>query len=873
MSESDRLTELSSEDVKRLQIRLQQLGLYIDPTEIERGYLGPATRQSVMQFQSRNGLPQSGILDEQTATLLQVGNAVQTSCQGSRPRRIGIVLSGWAPAMTLMSGVMLGFMAKGVKFDVISTSGAGALIGLLCLAPKGRTAQQALQQLPNLFVSDMFYSFLPINTNVFFKYGPFSKGMYDLREKFKLAVDPADPSPFKRLFNDWVNLKFSLWTPTTFELKTKGMMSHSPQIDEFVDFRKLRDSACRFYVNAFNLNTRDLCIFDNKNTDTAVYHASEALPVLFEPQRVGGGDLFTTGATHDPTGLQAIWLKEKQNLDMILALDPMSAAIWRAPLNIHDAFQLMLMNPILALETLLFSLYARIDHLRENADPATKLPALYRIPFSIDKTYYPEMLKWTYSNAITLQKIGYDAATAFTDAWRADDIQKYRFYNYVEAPGRMSACLRPFPALRVREEVRDQRINEAVAEQRQRAQEMRERPAAARNGEEAEWWSRPSRLGVLASGGAPNVHLVAGALCAFYEKQISFDVIGASGAGAFAGLLYAVPAKEGDQVAALQETVNINVYDTIYDLLPMNYKVFFKRGPFARAFWQLGQSLHRPLKADERYGDTLTRMYNDTVDFVMSALTPTTLNYFSKGICTRVGALDDKIGWDRLKTYPKEFYLNAFDLETQQLEVFDKTSLNPTTFWSALAMPWLYEPASANGKTYTEGASHDPVGLEALIECNTLGPDKLDKLIVVDSVGPDLWTDPENIYDALQTTIIDPIVSLGEYVLAAYGILEYFTNASSDYSRRLPKLYRVPFQTPDWETPHILEWSYSNALTLWHAGHQAADNFADTLLAEVRDPAALERYRYYPSVKDAPRIRNFLALFDGIEGALPVFTY
>jgi NTE family protein len=295
--------------------------------------------------------------------------------------------------------------------------------------------------------------------------------------------------------------------------------------------------------------------------------------------------------------------------------------------------------------------------------------------------------------------------------------------------------------------------------------------------------------------------------------------------------------------------------------------VFFKCGPFSRLFWQLGRSFHRPLKPEKQYADTLTRLYNDTVDLVMSALTPTTLNYFSKGICTRVGALDDQVAWDRLKTYPKEFYLNAFDLETQQLEVFDKTSLNPTTFWAALAMPWLFEPASANGKTYTEGASHDPAGLEAL---NAIGFGKLDKIIALDSVGPELWTDPENIYDALQTTIIDPIVSLGECVLAAYGMLEYFINESSGQSSRFPKLYRVPFQTPDWETPHILEWSYSNALTLWHAGHQAADNFADTLLAEARDPVALERYRYYPSMKnDKPRIQNFLTLFDGIEGALP----
>jgi predicted acylesterase/phospholipase RssA len=56
--------------------------------------------------------------------------------------------------MTLMSGVMLGFLKEGIPIDVVSTSGIGGLIGLLYLAPKGKTPTEALQELPNLFVSD-----------------------------------------------------------------------------------------------------------------------------------------------------------------------------------------------------------------------------------------------------------------------------------------------------------------------------------------------------------------------------------------------------------------------------------------------------------------------------------------------------------------------------------------------------------------------------------------------------------------------------------------------------------------------------------------------------------------------------------------------
>ncbi|HEV2100712.1 MAG TPA: hypothetical protein VGR45_17535, partial [Stellaceae bacterium] len=170
-------------------------------------------------------------------------------------RRIGIVLSGWAPAMTLMSGAMLGFMEKGVQFDVISTTGVGALIGLLSLVPKNGTPKQALEELPNMYVSDLLYSILPINFKLFHKLGPFSKPMYDLRNRIpKIRLDPKASSPVGRLLNDWVDLAFCAMTPSTFEPKSQGMMSPSPEIEDLVDFTRLKSSKSEFYLNAFNID-------------------------------------------------------------------------------------------------------------------------------------------------------------------------------------------------------------------------------------------------------------------------------------------------------------------------------------------------------------------------------------------------------------------------------------------------------------------------------------------------------------------------------------------------------------------------------------------------------------------------------------------
>jgi NTE family protein len=372
------------------------------------------------------------------------------------------------------------------------------------------------------------------------------------------------------------------------------------------------------------------------------------------------------------------------------------------------------------------------------------------------------------------------------------------------------------------------------------------------------------KMGLLASGGAPNLHLIAGALCALYERKKSFDVIGASGAGALAGLLYAAPKDPGGPVAALQGSIHLNVSDAIYQLLPMNYKAFFKRGPFTNLFWKLGQSIrHYPLSWDERNRDTLVRLYYDSIDFIAAALTPTTLNYLSKSVCTRVGVIDDLIDWAGLPHYPGRFYLNAFDLNTQRLKSFDKTNLTPETFWAALAMPWLFEPTAAQGGLYTEGASHDPSGLEALWDYAEKETEQLDMIIALDTIGPNLWTNPENIYDGLQTAIMDPITSLAETVLTTYGQLEFTANKHCAPKQVLPKLYWLPFEVPDWEAQHILEWSYSNALTLWHVGYDAGKEFS----AALDDPTKLKKYRYHQAEDNAQRTIDFLELFKGVLDA------
>ena len=81
--------------------------------------------------------------------------------------RTALVLGGGAPNMALMAGAVAAFHDCGVEFDVVSTSGAGGLAGLLWLAPKGKSPKEALHSVVTMSVVDQIYSLLPVNYKVF----------------------------------------------------------------------------------------------------------------------------------------------------------------------------------------------------------------------------------------------------------------------------------------------------------------------------------------------------------------------------------------------------------------------------------------------------------------------------------------------------------------------------------------------------------------------------------------------------------------------------------------------------------------------------------------------------------------------------------
>ena len=126
---------------------------------------------------------------------------------------------------------------KKAQFDVISASGAGALMGLLCCAENGNP-RQALEDWAKVGVSDAIYNRFPVNFKVFMKPGEQAATYRDWimnRNPFQTAGDPSSPMGHG-FFSDMAKLFLATMSPSDLSGKSLGMCAHLPFAEQVIDF-------------------------------------------------------------------------------------------------------------------------------------------------------------------------------------------------------------------------------------------------------------------------------------------------------------------------------------------------------------------------------------------------------------------------------------------------------------------------------------------------------------------------------------------------------------------------------------------------------------------------------------------------------------
>jgi predicted acylesterase/phospholipase RssA len=346
------------------------------------------------------------------------------------------------------------------------------------------------------------------------------------------------------------------------------------------------------------------------------------------------------------------------------------------------------------------------------------------------------------------------------------------------------------------------------------------------------------------SAGAPHSPLMAGALYAIHEKKRTFNLILTSGAGAIMGLLFIAPKGKAPQ-DGLRDVVEIGGSDPIYRFFPVGYKTYFKASPFTKLFANFASHFKQPVSPRE-IGKELSeserrkRLFNDSVDFWFSAITPTSLTLLSKGLCAPPPFLDNLIDFDKVNHRPprdplKGLVVNAYNIDRKRMDWFATPKLNAAHLRAAFAFPFIYPPADLDSHLYYEGATYDPLDFHVPYRMTPGDQSPVDFPGIAD-VQEILQTffdeKPFSIGD-YEFVIIDILGSLAKYLVRAprhlwdaYGLsimvpIVALAKKSDDAMGEHPFVHRIKFEIPEGRRADLLEWNYSNLAALFDIGYYA----------------------------------------------------
>jgi predicted acylesterase/phospholipase RssA len=342
---------------------------------------------------------------------------------------------------------------------------------------------------------------------------------------------------------------------------------------------------------------------------------------------------------------------------------------------------------------------------------------------------------------------------------------------------------------------------------------------------------------LVIGGGAPNSSLIAGALVAFIERGLEFDVISTSGAGALMGLMYVAP-QGGNAKANLQKWGAGGVSDIIYDVFPVNYTIFNKPGPAADMYRAM--LLQNPLTAPyvNMFADKAVHgPWGDAVRFWLATCCPSDLNANSLGLCAPLPFSQQAIDFKALRTVKQDVYINAYNLTQEKMAIWGKDVIDERHMKAAFAFPFIYPPFHLDGDDYIEGASVDALNFEALVSDDEDNPGiacDIDTIVVFDILGEKkLLTKPSNLYDSWVNSIITPLVQMAKDDLKLFELVH---NRDPHTGKPKRKLLKVPLSKhiPDEHWPKVLDWSFSNLDLLYRIGYKAGLEFCDKHHADLK---------------------------------------
>ncbi len=322
--------------------------------------------------------------------------------------------------------------------------------------------------------------------------------------------------------------------------------------------------------------------------------------------------------------------------------------------------------------------------------------------------------------------------------------------------------------------------------------------------------SRKGKKALLLGAGGPLGGLEAGALIALDEMGVKFDVISGACIGSILTLAYASPAGGRTPREALEFWVSeTGVSDAIYKMLPFDFKVFQKQaGPLNPMLdqWLRGMLAANPLYSFTPAND-LHRLYSEMYLLSLISMMPSTLP-FSTSLSRIAPVLEVLIDFDKLKTLQTDIYINAMDVSSKEIAIFDKHQITPKHVLAGSSLFYICPQTEIDGKIYGEGSYIDSLNFEGVLKKH----DDIETIVIMNILNrKDLIRPAKNLLDAMNLSIMIPFITIAEDDIKLF-------EAKHKGSRNLLK---AQFEIPAADIPQAMDWSLSNFKRLRDIGYEA----------------------------------------------------
>lgn len=319
--------------------------------------------------------------------------------------RTALVISGGAPNATLIAGALVAFHKLGIKFDVVSTAGAGALLGLAYIAPKNGDPESTLRGFMDMGIADPLYEKFPVNYKVFNKPGALAdsyRAMLGMSPWFKQWQNWQAKDPLSQLIKDSAELAIASACPSDLSPQSLGLCAHVPFAEEIIDFDKIAEMDGQFYVNAYNLSARSMANWDKNKIDPLHLQAALSFPYLYPPTQIGD-EFFIEGAALDTLNFKDL-LQNHPDLEEVVVFNILGAdKLLRAPRDLYDAWVMSIITPLVEISR---------DDIKIFEDRYKNDICLHKVPLleGIAQEDLPEVFDWSRSNLENMFEIGYKQA-------------------------------------------------------------------------------------------------------------------------------------------------------------------------------------------------------------------------------------------------------------------------------------------------------------------------------------------------------------------------------------------------------------------------------------------------------------------------------